>query len=89
LDPAVLQLIDLVCRAAEGRCLVSVCGELAADPTATAFLVTLGVRELSVAPTAVPASKQAVRAVTSPLHPDVVSAVLAADSPQAVRTLLT
>ena len=31
LDPGVLRLIESVCRAADGRCLVAVCGELAAD----------------------------------------------------------
>ena len=36
LDPGVLRLIDAVCRAAEGRCLVAVCGELAADERAVA-----------------------------------------------------
>ena len=34
LDPGVLRLIESVCRAADGRCLVAVCGELAADEIA-------------------------------------------------------
>ena len=53
LDPGVLHLLDAVCRAAAGRCLVAVCGEVAADESATALLLSLGVRELSVAPYAV------------------------------------
>ena len=44
LDPGVLRLVESVCRASEGRCLVAVCGELAADEAATPLLVALGVR---------------------------------------------
>jgi phosphocarrier protein FPr len=40
-----------------------VCGELAADEAAAPILTGLGVRELSVAPAAVPGVKEAVRAV--------------------------
>jgi phosphoenolpyruvate-protein phosphotransferase/dihydroxyacetone kinase phosphotransfer subunit len=61
LDPGVLQLIDHVCRAARGRIDVAVCGEAASDELAIPVLVGLGVRELSVAPPAVPRVKAAVR----------------------------
>nr|WP_296067266.1 phosphoenolpyruvate--protein phosphotransferase [uncultured Actinoplanes sp.] len=64
LDPGVLRLIDAVCRGAGERVLVAVCGELAADETAIALLTSLGVRELSVAPPLVPATKEVVRATT-------------------------
>jgi phosphoenolpyruvate-protein phosphotransferase len=60
-DPGVLRLVDAVCRAAGERVLVAVCGEAAADPQAAALFVGLGVRELSVAPPAVPVVKQLVR----------------------------
>jgi phosphocarrier protein FPr len=63
LDPGVLRLIDAVCRGAGDRVHVSVCGELAADEAAAPILTGLGVRELSVAPAAVPGVKEAVRAV--------------------------
>jgi phosphocarrier protein FPr len=63
LDPGVLWLIGAVCAAASDQALVAVCGELAGDPVAVAALIGLGVRELSVAPPAVPAIKQAVRTV--------------------------
>jgi phosphocarrier protein FPr len=61
LDPGVLLLIDHVCRAARGRIDVAVCGEAASDELAIPVLVGLGVRELSVAPPAVPRVKAAVR----------------------------
>ncbi|MCU7726197.1 phosphoenolpyruvate--protein phosphotransferase [Actinoplanes sp. KI2] len=60
LDPAVLRLIDRVCR--DAGVPVAVCGELAADETAVPVLAALGVRELSVTPPAVPLVKEAVRA---------------------------
>jgi phosphocarrier protein FPr len=61
-DPGVLGLVDAVCRNSAGRP-VAVCGEFAADPDAAACLVGLGVRELSVAPAAVPGVKEAVRQI--------------------------
>ena len=61
LDPGVLRLIDHVCRAALGRVEVAVCGEAASDELAVPVLVGLGVRELSVSPSAVPRVKAAVR----------------------------
>jgi multiphosphoryl transfer protein len=61
LDPGVLQLVDRVCRAADGRVEVAVCGEAASDELALPVLVGLGVRELSVSPHAVPRVKASIR----------------------------
>jgi multiphosphoryl transfer protein len=61
LDPGVLRLIDHVCRAAHGRIDVAVCGEAASDELAIPILAGLGVRDLSVAPPAVPRVKAAIR----------------------------
>jgi phosphoenolpyruvate-protein phosphotransferase/dihydroxyacetone kinase phosphotransfer subunit len=66
LDPGVLRLIEAVSRGAGERATVGVCGELAAQEAAVAVLLGLGMRELSVAPQAVPGIKQAVRAVSLP-----------------------
>lgn len=63
LDPAVLLLVDQVCRAAKGRVEVAVCGEAASDPVAIPVLLGLGVGELSVAPPAVPRVKATVRSL--------------------------
>jgi phosphoenolpyruvate-protein kinase (PTS system EI component) len=45
---------------------VGVCGELAGDPSATALLLGLGVRELSMSAPAVALVKAAVRGVDLP-----------------------
>jgi phosphoenolpyruvate-protein kinase (PTS system EI component) len=76
LHPAHLRLIDLVSRAAArtGRSL-SVCGEMAADPTGAALLVGLGIRELSM----VPAAMRGVRAMLR-ATPHAALAALAADA---------
>jgi phosphoenolpyruvate-protein phosphotransferase len=60
-QPAVLRLIEMVCRAAAVHGLpVGVCGEAAADPLAAALFAGLGVTELSVAPRSVAALRAAV-----------------------------
>jgi phosphoenolpyruvate-protein kinase (PTS system EI component) len=55
----------VVRAAARQRIPVSVCGEMAADPLQALLLVGLGVRELSMSPTAIPAVKAAVRAASA------------------------
>ncbi|WP_267625745.1 phosphoenolpyruvate--protein phosphotransferase [Gordonia sputi] len=89
LDPAVVTLINRVCRGAGPDRLVAVCGELAADATATDLLVALGVRELSVAPRAVPPVKQAVRGIDVTTNPRLVERCLEADTAASVRAALT
>jgi phosphocarrier protein FPr len=88
LDPGVLRLIDSVCQAADGRCLVAVCGELAADESATPLLVALGVRELSVAPSSVGAVKHAVRHIDQAADAGLVRRCLTATGPTEVRDIL-
>ncbi len=87
-DPGVLRLIDTVCRGAGERTLVAVCGELAADARATGLLTGLGVRELSVAPRAVPAIKEAVRGVDLRRAAAIAAAALDAEDSATVHTLL-
>jgi phosphocarrier protein FPr/phosphocarrier protein len=58
LHPAVLQLIAAAANAGNAAAkLVAVCGGVAADRTAVPILLGLGIRELSVVPTAIPALK--------------------------------
>ncbi|MEN4479090.1 phosphoenolpyruvate--protein phosphotransferase [Mycolicibacterium cosmeticum] len=87
-DPGVLQLIAATCRGAAGHAGVSVCGEFAADERATGLLVGLGVESLSVTPPAVPATKEAVRAVDAAAAGALAGQVLSADSAAAVRDRL-
>ncbi len=62
LHPAILRTIRLVARAGRrGSVPVAVCGEMAADPALLALLVGLGLRELSMAPGALPLAKQVLR----------------------------
>lgn len=63
--PAVLKLIKMTIDAAHRHGIwVGLCGEMASQPLLTALLLGLGVDELSMAPSAVPLVKDAVRAVT-------------------------
>ena len=71
-----------------GRSAVAVCGELAADERAAPLLVALGVRELSVAPAAVPGVKEAVRRIATAADPDLVRRCLDASDADQVRALL-
>jgi phosphotransferase system enzyme I (PtsI) len=62
LHPAIIRMVRLVTRAARRRGIpVSVCGEMAADPVLLTLLVGLGLREFSMAPTAIPLAKQVLR----------------------------
>ncbi|MFQ5954422.1 MAG: phosphoenolpyruvate--protein phosphotransferase [Kiloniellales bacterium] len=62
LHPAVLRLIQSTIESAlRARIPVSVCGEMAGDARYTALLLGLGVRDLSMAPTALPRVKRRIR----------------------------
>jgi phosphoenolpyruvate-protein kinase (PTS system EI component) len=87
-DPGLLQLIRATCHGAAGQASVSVCGEFAADERAAGLLIGLGVDALSVTPPAIPATKEAVRAVDSRDAHTLSDDVLSADSAVAVRELL-
>jgi phosphocarrier protein FPr len=90
LHPAVLRLIRDVAEAAEphGKW-VGVCGELASDPLAVPVLVGLGVTELSVAPPAVAAVKQAVRSIDGESVRALAERALSLGSAADVRALVT
>jgi phosphoenolpyruvate-protein phosphotransferase/dihydroxyacetone kinase phosphotransfer subunit len=87
-DPGVLRLIDFVCRGAGDQALVAVCGEMAADDQATGLLAGLGVRELSVAPRAVPVIKETVRGIDLRRASSIAAAALDTEDAAAVRALL-
>jgi phosphoenolpyruvate-protein phosphotransferase len=89
LHPAVLQMVAAVGRAgkAAGK-LVAVCGGVAADRTAVPILLGLGVRELSVVPTAIPALKRQIGALRMADCEDLAQRCLTLSSAAEVRDLV-
>lgn len=88
LDPAILRLIDLVCRAARPvKVRVAICGELASDPVAVPLLIGLGVHELSVSAPAVPRIKDLVRTLSHEEAQARAARALTLPSAEAVRDL--
>jgi phosphoenolpyruvate-protein phosphotransferase len=66
LHPAVIRLVRVAIAASiRRRTPVAVCGEAASDPRAVALFVGMGVRELSVHPSAVPGIKTQVRRLST------------------------
>jgi phosphoenolpyruvate-protein phosphotransferase (PTS system enzyme I) len=88
LHPAVLRIIHHVLQTAGKKLPVSVCGEMASHPLHALLLVGLGVRELSMAPSAIPRVKAALRAVRLPLVEAVANACLDLDTEEAVEQRL-
>jgi phosphotransferase system enzyme I (PtsI) len=65
-DPAVLRLIQMAVNAGRRHELpVSVCGQMSGDPTYTMLLIGMGLREMSVRPSAIPEIKKVCRSVTT------------------------
>lgn len=86
LHPAVLRLIERTCNdAQEHRTLIAVCGGLAADPLAIPILVGLGVRELSVPPARIAATKALVGQLELKACQALAAEALVLDSAAAVR----
>ena len=88
LDPAVLKLIAEITRAATTETLVAVCGEIAADPSAAAVLIGLGVKELSMNPRAIPEVKDVIRSLSTIDARRLADRALECDSAASVRALL-
>ena len=64
LHPSLMRLIGDVARAAKDAGIpVTVCGEMAGDPTITAVLLGLGIREMSMSAVSVPEVKAAIRSM--------------------------
>ncbi len=88
LHPAILALIERVGAAgAKHGKLVAVCGGLASDPVAAPLLLGLGVRELSVVPTQIPALKSRLASLTLDHCRELATRALALDSAEDVRRL--
>jgi len=89
LHPAILRMLRIVSRAGKRRGLrVSVCGEMAADPMILALLVGLGLREFSMAPTAIPLAKRVLREMRAADAAVVAARALRAPTAARVQKLL-
>jgi phosphoenolpyruvate-protein phosphotransferase len=87
--PAVLRLIETVCRAAHAAGVtVAVCGESASDPTAMPLLLGLGVDELSVGSSRVGRVRAWVRAVDHAEATALAGLALLAESAEDVEKLV-
>ncbi len=88
--PAVMRSIaHIVSIARKHKCWVGMCGEMAGDPRASAFLVGLGINELSMELNSFNAVKQVICNTTISSAQDLVEYVLKAESAEAVEAYLT
>ena len=89
LHPAVLRLIDQAVKGASrsGKW-VGICGGIGSDPQAIPILIGLGVKELSVSVSMIPAIKAQVRSLTLDHCQILASQALGLDSAAAVRDLV-
>lgn len=88
-DPAILRLIANVIRAGnEHDRPVGLCGAMASDQLAAVLLIGLGLRELSMEPSAIPAAREAIGAVTMAEAMDVARAALLRVTATEVERLL-
>jgi phosphotransferase system enzyme I (PtsP) len=88
-QPSVLRMVrDAASAARAAGIWIGMCGELAGNPLATPVLLGLGLDELSMSAPAIPAVKEAVRRLTMPDARRIAAEALAADSAEAVLSLL-
>ncbi|RLT38352.1 MAG: phosphoenolpyruvate--protein phosphotransferase [Chloroflexi bacterium] len=89
LDPSVLRLIAMTCQAGQmAEIPVSICGEMAGDPSIFPLLFGLGVTEVSVVAPAVALVKEAVRQTDGDAARRLAERALQANSAQEVHRLL-
>lgn len=88
-DPAVLKLIDMTVRGAEPKKVpVSLCGQMSGSPTYTMLLLGLGLRSLSVPPSAVYEIKKIIRSVNLEQCRAVAARALSMDNARDIRRYL-
>lgn len=88
-DPAVLRLLDQSLKAArEADIPASVCGQMSGEPTYTMLLLGLGLRSVSVPPSAVPEIKKICRGVSIAQCEEVAQRAMAMDSAREIDTYL-
>ncbi len=89
LQPAVLRMVQQTAQAARAAGIwVGMCGELAGNALAAPVLIGLGLDELSMSATSIPAVKSAIRKLTIEQARQIAQHALAQDSAEAVRQYL-
>jgi phosphocarrier protein FPr len=89
LEPAVLRMIDQTVRAGRAKGIrVCVCGEVASDPAAVPILVGLGIDELSMNASSIPAVKEALARCRRDEARTIARRATRLDSARAVRDLV-
>ena len=87
--PAVLRAINSISQAAhKNNIKISVCGEMASDPFATAVLVGLGIDELSVVPSIFPEIKRIIRKLDYKESKKLCEEILVLSDEEEIRTLV-
>lgn len=88
-DPAVLKLIQMAVASARRRNVpVNVCGQMSSNPVYTMLLIGMGLRQLSVTPSAIPEVKRVCRSVTVPHCEAVAARALALENARDVKNYL-
>ncbi len=88
-DPAVLRLIRMVLVAADAKGVpVNVCGRMSGDPLYTLLLLGLGLRRLSVTPSAIPEIKKLCRTLTIPQCQALAERVMAMEHARDIKNYL-
>ncbi len=88
--PAVLRLIDQVCRGAQVNGIPArICGEMAADPFHTPLLIGLGLRSLSMTARSIPVVKRMIRRLDAAECEALAQEALQMSCAQDVETVLT
>ncbi len=88
-DPAVLKLIDMAVSSARRRQTpVNLCGQMSGSPTYTMLLLGLGLRQLSVTPSAIPEIKRIIRTVTISQCEAVASRALTLENARDIKSYL-
>jgi phosphotransferase system enzyme I (PtsI) len=89
-EPAILHLIDRAIRIADEHGVpISMCGQMCGNPLYTMLLLGLGLRCLSLSPTAIPEIKQVCRNVAVAECQRVAAHTLTLDGARAVKSYLT
>ena len=88
-DPSILKLIEMVIKAARPRNIpVNLCGQMSSNALYTMLLLGLGLRRLSVTPSAIPEIKKICRSVTIADCEEVARRVIVMENARDIKSFL-